>query len=221
MKSQTFFHYKPGNTLLHKVNPSIKILLLLLSAIASFYLPWQAAALLWLFIIACSAMFLHFSVHDILSDIKPALIYLIMLYIASVIGNILEQQPAFADISLTTMLKLLIPSTVYLPLLAHLSLAMEITAVFYRTTSTQQFNEGFSAIERCITRKDETPFADMIALTITFIPRLASFWSKIDTAWHARSGSNNLRRITTLTPVLFRTSMREAWEKSKARENRT
>ena len=122
--------------------------------------------------------------------------------------------------SLQALLLLLVPADEYRSLFVRLCLSLEISSLLYRTTSLGSFSDGFSAIERALTRREETPVADLLSLTITFIPRLLLFWQRIDLAWKARGGTPSVRRIVVLTPLLFRLGMHEAWQKALTRENR-
>ena len=152
------------------------------------------------------------------------IVYAILLYAASCV---LHSVYFFARIketssfSIKDVANIFIIESSYCTLLFRMALSLSITSIFYRTTGTAGFAYGFRVIEQAITRKDETPFSDMLSLCITFVPRIATFWKRIDTAWLARGGKQNIKKIISLTPILFRLSMREAWEKSLARENRT
>ncbi|MBR1721613.1 MAG: hypothetical protein IJ727_03880, partial [Treponema sp.] len=117
-------------------------------------------------------------------------------------------------------LRIFIPDLTYLPLLSHLALAVEITSVFFRTTSYSQFKEGFATIESFITRKKTTDFSDMLALTLSFIPRISAFWARLSLAYSARGGKDSVYKAVKLFPKLFHLSMREGYEKSLAIQNR-
>ncbi len=204
---------------MHRLNPAVKIVLMIIFAVAAFYVPVVPSLVIYFFLIVFSMVFLHFRAREILVDMRPVLIYLILLYAVSLVMNLVlfwgSDTKGMAEIGM-----IFIPDLSYASLLMHLALSMEITSIFYRTTSILEFNRGFSDIERFISHKDDTPFADVLSLTITFIPRLVSYWYRIDNAYKAREGKNDIRRILVLTPVLFRTGMREAYLKALARENR-
>ena len=205
---------------MHRLNPSIKIVLMFVLAVGAFYVPTAPAFIIWILLILLSKVILHFSFAEILKDLKPVLMYLFILYVVSVIINIASFFTLEKELNGANIIRLFYPDLSYTSLLMKLSLSIEITSIFYRTTSIQQFNQGFASIEHFITRKDETPFSDILSLTITFIPRLVSFWYRIDNAYKARGGKDDLKRIVTLVPVLFNVGMREAYLKAMARENR-
>ncbi len=221
MSETRLFHYKCTDTILHRLPAWLKIILMLSLAGLSFYMPLQIGFYAWLFIIFFAFFVLKFSIKEIAADLKPSITYFIMIYSASLILNIITFINAQKNVSTDTIIQIIVPDRTYLSLFMHLGLSMQITSLFYRTTSTVQFNEGLSIIEKKITRKQSTPFADLIALTITFIPRLSIFWNQIENSWKAREGKDKIGKITTLSPILFRVSMHEAYLKALARQNRT
>jgi len=213
MQYTGFFRYKTGNTFLHRLPSVVKIILLFSLALASFTLSVKASLIAWgLFILL--AFILGFSPKEVLSDITPAFLYAVMVYSASILSNVMTYTRG-GDIS-----TLFYFNTNYLPLLVHLALSLQITAIFYRTTSSLEFHEGFAKLERFFTRKKDSPWADTLSLTLTFVPEIVHNWQKIDLAWKSRGGKNNIRKILVLVPLLFRVSFHSAWNKALAIENR-
>ncbi|MBR1911131.1 MAG: hypothetical protein IJ828_02115 [Treponema sp.] len=221
MNETQFFHYKCSPTILHGIPSWIKILLMLILAGLSFYVPLHAGFCIWFMIILFEFFLLHFSLKEIATDLKTSITYFTMMYCASFLMNLIACTNAKEPVSVHAVLHILIPNVTYSLLFMHLGLSMQITSIFYRTTSTIQFNEGLSIIERTVTRRQVTPFADIVSLTITFIPRLTMFWQQIENAWKARGGKERITKIVTLSPTLFRISMHEAYLKALARQNRT
>jgi len=212
MDNARFFHYKIGNSILHKLPAWIKLLLILVLSILAFFTPIKVFLLIYPSLILLSFFVLNFTISEIISDLKPTIVYTFLLSIATAIlmlPNIINHK----EIDIKSLQN-------YIPLLCHLALSLEITAIFYRTTSIAQFKDGFSTIERFFTRKQQTPISDTLALTISFIPRISTFWNRIEKAWKARSGKENITKILKLVPRLFQVSMREGYEKSLAIENR-
>lgn len=222
MDKSLFFHYKTGSSFLHRMKPWTKILLMLVLAIGAFYAPVQIVPVLLFLLILFESFYLNVTSGELFSDFKPVIAYFTLMMISTVIANMVSffEEGIYSSATFIDYARILIPDESYVKLLAGLALSVKISGIFYRTTSNSQFREGFSSIERCITRKKNAPFAETLALTITFIPRLVGFWNEIDTAWQARGGKRNLRRIKKLTPTLFKVSMREANLKSMARQNR-
>lgn len=214
MRNNSFFHYIPGKTFLHKMQPWIKIILMLTLAIAAFYCPLVPALCIFLTLATFSLTYLRFSPANILSDIKPALVYFFLLYIASTFSNISPgEKIRFPEI--------LVPQKHYMELAARLLLSMETTSIFFRTTTQIQLNHGFRQIEGAVTRRKKTPIADLLSLTLNFVPRLSELWQKISLAWRSRGGKNGPQKIKTLTTILFRTGMDESYKKSLAIKNRS
>lgn len=217
MDNAKFFHYKTGNSFLHKIPAWIKIILILVLAICSFYAPVKICIILFPIFLLFSFFLLNFTLSEIYSDLKPTIAYTILLYFATLILNL----TTFLNTEeKENILKIFVPNTTYIPLLVHLALSMQITSIFYRTTSIGQFKEGFSTIEKFFTKKDSSPISDTLSLTISFIPRIATFWNQIEKAWKARGGKENPQKILALIPRLFQVSMRFGYEKSLAITNR-
>ncbi|MBQ5400743.1 MAG: energy-coupling factor transporter transmembrane protein EcfT [Treponema sp.] len=213
MRNQSFFHYIPGKTFLHKMQPWIKIILMLTLAIAAFYCPLVPALCIFFTLATFSLTYLRFSPRNLLSDIRPALIYFFLLYMASTFSNITPgEKICFPE--------MLVPKKYYMELGARLLLSMETTSIFFRTTTQIQLNHGFRQIESALTRRKKTPVADLLSLTLNFVPRLSELWQKISLAWESRGGKNGPRKIKTLTTILFRTGMDESYKKSQAIKNR-
>ena len=221
IEGSRFFHYRTGNTVMHRLPPWVKVVLIPLLAVAAFRLSARDALCAWLFVILF-AKCMRFSFKDIFNDLKPTLIYFILLYNASLVYNISAWKGAAQGRIITweefTALFRFAPD--YAVLFVRMGLSLSVTSLFYRTTSNVQFHQGFSAIESFITRREKTKLSDTLALTLTFIPRIVTYWQRIDTAWTARGGKNNLKKLLLLTPRLFSVSLNDAYEKARAMENR-
>ena len=226
MESATFFRYKTQKTFLHSVPPAAKISLILALALVAFHLPVKICIVSYIILLIFSAIFLRFRPSEIFSDQKPTLAYIFLLYFATILLNLANHFSALAyplsswNEVFRDFYKIFIPNLTYLPLLAHLALSLEITAIFYRTTSHGQFKDGFSDIEKFITRKDTAPLSDTLALALVFIPRISVFWARLERAWASRGGKNSLSKAISLFPKLFHVSLREGYEKSLAIQNR-
>ena len=217
MENAQFFHYKTQQTPFHKIPAWIKIILIIALAVVAFYLPVRVCLAAYPILIFFSAIFLRFTISEIYSDMKPTVAYIFLLYFATVLLNAAS---FFSQGSNESVAKVFIPNLTYLPLLAHLALSLEITSIFYRTTSHGDFKDGFSDIEKFITRKDTAPLSDTLALALVFIPRISVFWARLERAWASRGGKNSLSKAISLFPKLFHVSFREGYEKSLAIQNR-
>lgn len=232
MYGTIFFRYKSGSSFLHKMQAVLKLCLMLFLSIFSFYLNSFIALVIYLAAILFSAFYLRFTFKEILTDNLPSIFYAFMLYLICVISNLIFWiKGDFQTLQNSQILNLqndffkkvifvFTPDKKFFPMSIHLSLSVEICSIFYRTTSQVQFSQAFSSIEHFLTKKDKTPVADTLSLTISFIPRIAKLWNQIDFAWKARGGNKNVRRISKLTPILFKTAMNDAYKKSLAKLNR-
>ena len=227
-----FFHYRTGSSFLHKTPPALKIILMLSLAVAAFYVPVIPSAALWLTLILLSLTLLHFPLNEVLSDLAPSITYALMIFLVSIMLNLVS---AFSTgfFSSEEIVSAALPQKIFLSaayifkisdsyaaIIVHLALSLEISSVFFRTTSVMEFSAGFRSIEQFFTRRNETPLADTLSLTLTFIPQLSIFWSRIETAWKSRGGKDGLTKIRKLVPVLFRVSMQEGSSKAMARAAR-
>lgn len=218
----TFFHYKKGTTLLHKMPPVIKLVVMLLLSIGAFYVPVIPACILYFVILVLTKAYFKFSAGEIFSDSKPAIVYVIMLYLVCLVSNIVYViKNGFLEGSFGFyLLQLFQPDDKFLSMAIHLCLSLAITSVFFRTTTILQFSDGFWQIEKFFTNGKSSVVSTTLSLTITFIPRIAAFWNRLCFAWKSRGGKEGVIKIKKLTPALFKTSMNEAYQKSLARMNR-
>ncbi|MBQ2529930.1 MAG: energy-coupling factor transporter transmembrane protein EcfT [Treponema sp.] len=216
MEGHGFFHYKSGKTFLHQMTPWLKLIMMLTLAIAAFYCPTIPCIMVFSLLIAFSVFFLKFSVLDIVSDLKPAFVYFLLLYLASTLTKLVS----IGDLSKFRP-EILMPDESNVQTIFRFLLSLEFTSIFFRTTTSVQLNMGFRQIESAVTRGKSTAISDLLSLTLNFIPRLSDFWQRLDRAWKARGGKNGLKKIRTLTPLLFKTGMQEAYGKSLAIRNRT
>ncbi len=212
MQQVQIFHYKTGNSFLHKMPPALKIFILLLFAVLAFRLSLNLCFLGWILALFCSIL-LKFTVKELFADLKPTIIYFFLMYTGSIITNliILEEKTLQAVFTL---------SLDYLLLFARLAFSLSITSLLYRTTSSVQFYLAFAQIERFFKKKEETPFADTISLTLGFIPSIIETWTHLENVWKAREGKNSIKKLIKLVPLLFSVSLNNAYNKSLAIENR-
>jgi len=208
VKTQTIFSYKTIKGLLHKIPTVIKLLLLPPLSILCLYLPalWN---LIGIIIFICAAFISGLSIQDQLTDFKPAALYIIILYLFSVISNIYDCFTLFSSDFLKhpgLLLSIFIPSIDYIRLTLRLILILQMSALVFRTTSSLEIRNAVRI--------------DIISLFIGFIPDIFKTWSSIDIAWKARNGKNGIKKIMTLIFILITISFEKASVKSKALEER-
>lgn len=217
-----FFHYKQGRTVLHRMPSVPKILIMLCLTIGAFYIPAIISAVLYVLLLILAFTYFKLTIKDVWSDNKPAFVYALFLYLVSFVSNIIFicKNGFLPETIKHPVLQIIQPEKIFFPMAIHLCLSLQITSLFFRSTTILQFTDGFASIEGFFTRKHRTPVADILSLTITFIPRIAAFWQRLCYAWKSRGGKKSVKKITKLAPLLFKNSMEEAYRKSLARMNR-
>ena len=226
MNGTRFFHYRNGSSFMHRMNPTFKLILLFVLALCSFLIPEIPALILWLSLIFLSPILFRLKPSEIATDLTPSIFYGSMLMLLTVIQNLISLTEnysgdgSFSSAPFKVIFFVVKPSSEYVRIFAHLSLSIEVSSILYRTTSISAFTEGFRSIEGFFTKGKNNGFSDRLSLTLTFIPRLFDFWVRIDLAWRSRGGKKDLKRIKALTPSLFKESMKEAYVKALALENR-
>jgi len=196
------FKYKTIKGPLHKVPAAIKMLLLLPLSVFCMSLPslWLGAGI----ISAVLAAFIcGLSLHDQLTDFKPAFYYAILMYALSVFSNLIDNFGLKPDQFLTA----LIPDSEYLRITLRLALVVQISALFFRTTSALEIREVVRL--------------EIISLFLSFIPEIFKIWTSINLAWKARGGKEGFAKIKTLVFILISLSMEKAALKANALESRS
>jgi biotin transport system permease protein/energy-coupling factor transport system permease protein len=196
------FKYKTKKGLLHKVPAVIKLLLLLPLSLFCMTLPP-----LWLGVGIISAVLVSFicglSLHDQLTDFKPALYYAILMYGLSVFTSFIDnfRQP------IEQLFTVLIPQYEYLRLSLRLALIVQISALLFRTTSSLEIREVIRS--------------EIITLFLCFIPEIFKIWTSVNLAWKSRGGQEGFAKIKTVVFVLISLSFEKAAMKAKALEARS
>lgn len=197
------FKYKTIKSPLHKVPAVIKLLLLLpLSVFCMSLSPlWLCAGILSAVL---AAFICGFSLHDQLTDFKPAFYYAILMYVLSVFSNLIDN---FRLMPLNQFFTVLIPDHEYLRITLRLMLIVQISALLFRTTSSLEIREVVRS--------------EIISLFLCFIPEIFKIWTSINLAWKSRGGKEGLIKIKTLMFILISLSLEKAAIKAKALEARS
>ena len=203
MVSNTVFKYKIIKGLLHEVPALIKLLLLLPLSFICMYLPSLSLG-----VGIVSAVFIAFicglSLHDQLTDFKPVFYYAILMYALSVFSNLFNN---FRSLPLNQLLTVFIPNHEYLRITLRLALIVQISALFFRTTSLLEIREVLRL--------------EIISLFLCFIPEIFKIWTSINLAWKSRGGKEGFGKIKTLVFILISLSFEKAAIKAKALEARS
>lgn len=227
LKDVTFGQYYPGNSLLHRTDPRIKLLILveylIFVLVASSELAAAVSLSFTVFLIAVSGV----KFRILIKSVKPLLFVLIFTAVINLFFTTGESEP-LVDWKFITIYKEGIRNAVMM-LLRLLSLVLGSSVLISFTTSPLELTD---AIERVLSplkviRVPVHEFAMMMSIALRFIPTLIEETNKIISAQKARcadfESGNVLRRIKALVPILiplFVSAVRRAEELADAMECR-
>ncbi|MCL2440307.1 MAG: energy-coupling factor transporter transmembrane protein EcfT [Treponema sp.] len=200
------FKYKTNKTALHKAPAILKLLLLLPLSVLCMLLPslYLSFGIIALVIIA---FIFRFTLLEQVTDLKPAFFYAVLMYSLSVFSNLFELLGGHGILTL----KLLTPNTEYLRLSLRLFMIVQISALFFRTTSSLEIRDSLNKIM--------PKLSESISLFICFIPQIFLIWSNINLSWKARCGKQGLKK-TKLLFVLISLCFEKAALKAKVIQGR-
>jgi len=203
MVSNTVFKYKTIKGLLHEVPALIKLILLLPLSFFCMYLPSLSLGVGIAF-----AVFMAFicglSLQDQITDFKPVFYYAILMYALSVFSNLINN---FRSLPLNQFLTAFIPNPGYLRITLRLALIVQISALFFRTTSSLEIREVLKL--------------EIISIFLCFIPEIFKIWTSVNLAWKSRGGKDGFGKIKTLVFILISLCFEKAAIKAKALEARS
>jgi len=204
---QTIFKYKTIRGPLHKLPPMLKLFLLLPLSIFCLALPsfWLCIGIITAIVIA---FLCRFTLREQLTDLKPAVIYAVLMYSVSVFSNLFNFLNGFKPAFNSFYFSVFIPHSDYLRIMLRLTLIIQISALLFRTTSSME-------IRGCL------KFAKNISVFFMFIPEIFTIWSSIDLSWKARGGKQGIKKIRMMVFTLIALSFEKASIKSKALEARS
>lgn len=207
------FSFQPTKSQLTKINPGVKLLLVLISIILLFYIDLIPTTIIF-FLLVIISIPLGFSLKSQFQDFTPIFSYIIMYYLISSLNNFFQSKVLTGNI--------FIPSPSITLSMLRLLVSLQLARFFYKTTTTTQLKWSLEKIEgglRCLLQKipvigkkihRETRFTLTFTLVISFIPRLMSLWNQLELSWKARRGTTGLKMISTLFPQLFLLAFTEA-----------
>jgi energy-coupling factor transporter transmembrane protein EcfT len=201
INNSAMFKYKTIKGPLHKPPALLKLILFLPLCIFCMTLPslWLAAGIAGAILIA---FICRINIQEQLSDLKPAFLYAVLMYLLSVFSNLFDSH-VFDPV----------PNPDYLRVALRLVLVIQISALLFRTTSSMEIRESL-----CLFLPRQ--LAQNISLFLGFIPQLFETWSLINLAWKARRGKNGAGKIMSLVFILISLSMEKAAVKARALEAR-
>jgi energy-coupling factor transporter transmembrane protein EcfT len=208
----TIFQYRRGGSVLHKIPGLPKMALALSLSAIIMLLPFYAAAG-GIVVLALTATLCGFTPKEQLADIKPVLFYAAFLCLISFFSN-----PPFPDFR-------------YGLYILRLLLVMQLSALFFRTTTSTEIKEAIRSLEAKIRGaikklpftkniSAEPKFWISLALTLCFIPELFELWERLNRAYKARNGRGGLKKIRVLLISLFSLSFCCAERKARALASR-
>lgn len=218
------FSFQPTKSPLTKINPGLKLLLLLVTVISLFYIDLIPTTILF-FLLIFASIPLGFSLKSQCQDFKPIFFYILIYYLANIIIN-LSQVKNFE-------LALLIPSATIALSTLRLLVSLQLARFFYKTTTTTQLKFSLETMElqlRSLLQRlpifgkkiqCQASFTFSLTMIISFIPRLMSLWNQLELSWKARGGAASLKMVYLLFPQLLVLAFTEAentWQAILSRE---
>jgi energy-coupling factor transporter transmembrane protein EcfT len=226
---ETIFRYKKGLSVCHRLPTSVKCPLMLCAALAVMFLPIYAVCAL-IALMAAFAFVCGFTPKELAADMKPAFYYagfLFMLNIAANLYVLFASGPVRDPVDIA---RTAVPAAGYVLYAARLALVMQLSALFFRTTTSIEIKKTLCAAEiriRLFLRKcplaknlsQDARWGKSAALMISFIPALFETWEKLNRAYRARgglSGWGGLRKYRILLVALIALSFHHALQKAVA-----
>jgi energy-coupling factor transporter transmembrane protein EcfT len=197
------FRYKKGTAFVYRIPAAVKLILIVPLSILIMRLTLPAlAAGIGLFAAAAGAS--RFSLREQARGIAPAIHYGLLYHAINLavrfIGRHADITPSF-----------FIPSGVWALLVCRLALIMQLSTLFFCTTSAVEIKEALQTIEikarTALGAAPRAPLSVALSLLLSFIPEIFEQWNTLDAAYALRGGKNPLKRIrvvfTALLPILF------------------
>ena len=227
LKDVTFGQYYPGNSLLHRTDPRIKLIVLVEYLVLVLVAESELAALVSLaftgFLIAVSGV--RFSV--LIKSAKPLIFVLAFTAIVNLFFTVGEGEP-LVSFYFIKIYQSGIRNAVMM-LFRLLSLVLGTSVLISFTTSPLELTDAIESVLSPL-KKIKVPvheFAMMMSIALRFIPTLIEETNKIISAQKARcadfESGNLLKRLKALIPILiplFVSAVRRAEELADAMECR-
>ena len=197
MDIMPLFSYRRGTSFLHRMSPLLKLFFLLGFTALIFFFPNYVLFYSAFFIFF--ARFIGFSFLEQLRDLKPILPYCLLIVSLHVFSVLIKTETDIKDLAF---------------LILKLVCLMQISSLFFNTTSSLQLKETLEKI---------LPFklAVLFSLFLFFIPLLFSIWTKLDHSWKARGGKKNLLKIFKLFPIFISEALYKGQKLMYALRNRS
>jgi len=217
------FRYKRGKSFLHRTNAAVKLIGLLALSLCAPLIISHTSALVVL-VLLCAVWFISFycgfSVREQVLELLPLLVYLFFLYVVQKFAFFFSMAVSgssekFSASSAREIIVFLKPDASFIQTFFVIILLIQISFLFFKTTSSIALRDALCAIEettRRVLRKNSfaaryvtsnAGFAKIFAVFLSCIPSVFEAWQRCDRAWRARQGKNGIQKIRFLLPVFF------------------
>ena len=227
LKDVTFGQYYPGNSLLHRTDPRIKLLILIeyliFVLVASSELAAAVSLIFTVFLVAVSGV----KFRILIKSVKPLIFVLIFTAVINLFFTTGESEP-LVDWKFITIYQEGVRTAIMM-LLRLLSLVLGSSVLISFTTSPLELTDAIESVlsPLKLIRVPVHEFAMMMSIALRFIPTLIEETNKIISAQKARcadfESGNILKRVKALVPILiplFVSAVRRAEELADAMECR-
>ena len=183
----SIFAYSKTDSIIHRLPAWLKLIVLVAVPITLYLTSIQVCFILIpTFLIL--ALIAKIRPDQFLKDMKPIVIYSIMILAIDVLSWLLSSGKN--DIITQTSLYLVL----------RLICAVEATSIFFRTTSIYETMETLNFGKTGL----------ILSLFLSFLPQIFATWTQLDTAYRARGGRRGPAKAVRLLPQLVSLSIRKA-----------
>ncbi len=226
IKDITLGQYFPGNSLLHRLDPRMKIILTVLFIVLVFLAKSAVSYALLLVFVTALLIISKLPVKPVLKGLKPILFVILFTAVINIFWT--KGEVELIDLKIVTVYFEGVVFAVYM-LIRIVTLVMGTSILLTYTTSPIDMTDGIEQLLAPL-KKINLPvheFSMMMSIALRFIPTLIEETDKIMNAQKARGANftsgNILQRAKALIPVLiplFVSSIRRADDLATAMECR-
>jgi energy-coupling factor transporter transmembrane protein EcfT len=222
----TPYAYRPGNTALHRLDPAIKLLALLVITTTVFIFGFYALAGAAAFLAVCSFT-ARIRPGELLRGIKPVFIMSLLVVVSR---SVVFESPWF---SLWGCAAGLLFSGNMVICFAAGSLLFSVTSMTELQNSLEKLERlifkipvfflrrsGRAALARAALKLERPKLSLAIPLMLGFLPRFFEIWEAAHTAYAARCGKKGIRAALVLVPLVTGRMIEAAAETALAMESR-
>jgi energy-coupling factor transporter transmembrane protein EcfT len=225
------FQYRKGRGILYRAPDLPKLALLLSLTLILMFLPFYAVCA-GILAAAVFAFTCGLSPRKQFTDTKPVLFYAVFLYLVNIFSHLsaanftVPGEGNYGPEIRRALAAIFRPDPEYRLYILRLFLVMQLSALFFRSTTSIEIKGAICALEAAIRRAIKklpctkgisagAKFGASLALAISFIPELFGLWEGLNRAYRARGGRGGLKKIRILLIALF--SLSFSWAEKKAR----